>query len=76
MRRSSRTSLGVPELPPAPDQDDYGNVTWQPNDPTTLLRRKDGGSIYTLFYYSTRYPLTKEDLVRLAESMTLEPVQK
>lgn len=57
-------------------QDDYGNVTWQPNDPTTLLRWKDGGSTYTLYYYSTRYPLTKDDLVRLAESMTLEPVAK
>lgn len=57
-------------------QDDYGNVTWRPNDPTAILRWEDGGSTYTLFYSSTRYPLTKEDLVRLAESVTLEPVTK
>lgn len=57
-------------------QDEYGNVTWQPNDPMATLRWEDNGSTYTLFYYSTRYPLTKEDLVRLAESMTLEPVAK
>jgi hypothetical protein len=57
-------------------QDEQGNVTWQPDDPMATLRWEDGGSTYTLFYYSTRYPLTKEDLVRLAESMTLEPVSK
>lgn len=57
-------------------QDEYGNVTWQPDDPMATLRWEDGGSTYTIFYYSPRYPLTKEDLVRLAESMTLEPVSK
>lgn len=55
-------------------QDEYGNVTWQPDDPLATLRWEDGGNMYTLVYYSTRYPLTKEDLVHLAESMTLEPV--
>jgi hypothetical protein len=40
------------------------------------LRWEDGGSTYSLFYYSTRHPLTREDLIRLAESMTLEPVAK
>jgi hypothetical protein len=57
-------------------QDEQGNVTWQPNDPTSTLRWEDGGSTYTLVYYSSRYPLQKEDLIRLAESMTLEPVAK
>ncbi|HKY54991.1 MAG TPA: DUF4367 domain-containing protein [Anaerolineales bacterium] len=57
-------------------QDEHGNVTWLPNDPQMTLRWQDGGSMYTLYYYSTRYPLTKEDLVRIAESMTLEPVSK
>jgi hypothetical protein len=57
-------------------QDEQGNVTWQPNDPMATLRWEDNGSTYTLFYYSRRYPLTKEDLVILAESMTLEPVEK
>lgn len=53
-------------------QDDQGNVKWVPDDPQQTLRWEDGSSIYTLFYYSTRYPLTKEDLIKLAESMTLE----
>ena len=57
-------------------QDEQGNVTWQPNEPMATLRWEDGGSTYTLFYYSTRYPLGKEDLLRLAESMTIEPVAK
>ena len=57
-------------------QDEQGNVTWQPDDPTSTLRWEDGGSTYTLFYYSRRNPLSKEDLVRLAESMTTEPVVK
>ena len=57
-------------------QDEQGNVTWLADDPQATLRWEDGGSTYTLFYYSRRYPLTKEDLVRLAESMTLEPVVK
>lgn len=57
-------------------QDEHGTVTWLPNDPQMQLRWQDGGSMYTLHYYSTRHPLTKEDLVRLAESMTLEPVVK
>lgn len=57
-------------------QDEQGNVTWQPDDPMQTLRWEDGGSTYTIFYYSTRYPLTKEDLIKLAESMTLEPVSK
>ena len=56
-------------------QDEHGNVTWQPNDPTATLRWVDGGSKYTLSYYSRRYPLTKEELISLAESMTLEPVK-
>lgn len=57
-------------------QDEQGNVTWQPNDPTMTLRWEDGGSTYTLVYYSTTIPLTKDDLIALAESMTLEPVVK
>lgn len=57
-------------------QDEYGNVTWQPDDPMMTLRWEDGGSTYTIFYYSIKYPLSKEDLVRLADSMTLEPVEK
>jgi hypothetical protein len=57
-------------------QDENGNVTWQPDDPLATLRWEDNGSTYTLVYYSTRYPLGKEDLVRLAESMTLELVVK
>jgi hypothetical protein len=57
-------------------QDDQGNVNFLPNEPMATLRWEDGGSTYTLFYYSRRYPLTKEDLVRVAESMTLEPVEK
>jgi hypothetical protein len=57
-------------------QDEYGNVAWQPNDPLATLRWEDGGSTYTLTYYSLAHPLTKEDLVSLAESMTLEPVAK
>ncbi|HEU0296171.1 MAG TPA: hypothetical protein VFR47_25775 [Anaerolineales bacterium] len=57
-------------------QDEQGNVTWQPNDPTMTVRWQDGGSTYSLTYYSTRHPLSKEDLVRLAGSMTLEPVVK
>ncbi|HEU0296170.1 MAG TPA: hypothetical protein VFR47_25770 [Anaerolineales bacterium] len=40
------------------------------------LRWEDGGSTYTLFYYSTTIPLTKEDLIALAERMTAEPVVK
>jgi hypothetical protein len=54
-------------------QDDEGNVTWQPAYPMQTLRWADGGSTYTLFYYSPTYPLTQEDLVKLAESMTLNP---
>lgn len=57
-------------------QDEQGNVTWQPDDPTATLRWEDGGSRYTMYYYSTRYPLSKEDFVRLAESMTLEPMHQ
>jgi hypothetical protein len=52
-------------------QDEQGNVNWYPDDPMRTLRWEDGDSTYTLFYYSTRYPLTKEDLVRLAESMII-----
>ena len=57
-------------------QDEAGNVSWLPDDPQATLRWEDGGSTYTLTYYAPKYPLTKEDLVRLAESMTLEPVAK
>lgn len=57
-------------------QDEYGNVTWHPEEPIATLRWEDNGSTYTLIYISRRYPLAKEDLVRLAESMTLEPVAK
>jgi hypothetical protein len=55
-------------------QDENGNVTWQPDDPTSTLRWKDGGSTYTLVYFSRTIPLTKEELVAVAESMTTEPV--
>lgn len=57
-------------------QDEYGNVTWQPDEPVSTLRWEDNGSTYTLIYYSKRHSLTKEDLVRVAESMTLETVVK
>jgi len=57
-------------------QDEYGNVTWHPEEPIATLRWEDNGSTYTLIYVSRRYPLAKEDLVRLAESMTLEPITK
>lgn len=57
-------------------QDDEGNVTWQPNNPTMTLRWEEGGSTYTLFYYSTTIPLTKEKLITLAASMTTAPVAK
>jgi len=57
-------------------QDEQGNVTWLPDDPTQTLRWEDGGSTYTLVYYSTSIPLTKEDLIALAESMTTERVVK
>ena len=53
-------------------QDEQGNVSWLPDDPQQTLRWEDGGSTYTLVYFSTFYPLTKEDLVRIAESMTAE----
>ena len=56
--------------------DDAGHVTWQPNDPNMTLRWEDNGSIYTLFYYSTTIPLTKDDLIALAASMTAESVVK
>ena len=59
-------------------QDEQGNVTWQPNDPTVTLRWADGGSTYTLFYFfqNQEDPLTKEELIAVAEDMTLEPVAK
>lgn len=57
-------------------QDENGNVTWQPDDPTSTLRWEDGGSTYTLVYYSTTIPLSKEQLIALAESMTMDPIEK
>jgi hypothetical protein len=59
-------------------QDEQGNVTWQPNDPTVTLRWADGGSTYTLFYFfqNQENPLTKEELIAVAEDMTLEPVAR
>ena len=59
-------------------QDEHGNVTWQPNDPTVTLRWADGGSTYTLFYFfqNQEDPLTKEELIAVAESMTTETVVK
>ena len=59
-------------------QDENGNVTWQPNDPTVTLRWADGGSTYTLFYFfqNQEDPLTKEELIAVAESMTTEPIAK
>jgi hypothetical protein len=57
-------------------QDEQGNVTWQPDFPTATLRWEDNGSTYTLIYFGKRYPVGKEDLIRVAESMTLEPVAK
>ena len=57
-------------------QDEQGNVTWIPDDPTQVLRWEDGSSTYTLMYHSAVVPLTKEDLIALAESMTTEPVVK
>jgi hypothetical protein len=59
-------------------QDEHGNVTWQPNDPTVTLRWADGGSTYTLFYFfqNQENPLTKEELIAVAEDMTLEPVAR
>jgi len=59
-------------------QDEQGNVTWQPNDPTVTLRWADGGSTYTLFYFfqNQKDPLTKEELIAVAEDMTLERLAK
>jgi hypothetical protein len=59
-------------------QDEQGNVTWQPNDPTITLRWEEGGSTYTLFYFlqNQEDPLTMEELIAVAEAMTLEPVAK
>ena len=59
-------------------QDDNGNVTWQPNEPVAQLRWADGDSIYTLIYnfQNQEDPLTMEELIALAEDMTLEPVAK
>ena len=59
-------------------QDEHGNVTWQPNDPTVTLRWADGGSTYTLFYFfqNQENPLTREELIAVAEDMTLEPVAR
>lgn len=59
-------------------QDDSGNVTWQPDDPMATLRWEDGGSTYTLVYHfqNQEEPLTKEELVALAEDMTTEPVAR
>jgi hypothetical protein len=57
-------------------QDENGNVSWQPDDPTSTLRWEDGGSTYTLSYYSTTIPLSKEELIALAETMTTDPVEK
>jgi hypothetical protein len=55
-------------------QDENGNVTWNPNDPTATLRWEDGDSTYTLTYYSTSFPLSRDELIAVAESMTLEPI--
>jgi len=57
-------------------QDEQGNVTWLPDDPTSTLRWEDGGSTYTLVYYSRSIPLTKEELIAVAETLTTEPVAK
>ena len=57
-------------------QDEQGNVTWMPEDPTSTLRWEDNGSTYTLVYYSRSIPLTMEDLIAVAESMTLDTVAK
>ena len=59
-------------------QDDNGNVTWQPNEPVAQLRWADGDSTYTLIYVfqNQEDPLTMEELIALAEDMTLEPVAK
>jgi hypothetical protein len=59
-------------------QDEHGNVTWQPNDPTATLRWADGGSTYTLFYFfqNQEEPLTKEELIAVAKSMTTEAVDQ
>jgi len=57
-------------------QDEQGNVTWLPDDPTSTLRWEDGGSTYTLVYYSRSIPLTKEQLIAVAETLTTEPLAK
>jgi len=59
-------------------EDENGNVTWQPNDPTATLRWEAGGSTYTLFYFfqNQEDPLTKEELIAVAESMTTEAVDQ
>jgi hypothetical protein len=57
-------------------QDENGNVSWQPDDFTSTLRWEDAGSTYTLSYYSTTIPLSKEELIALAETMTTDPVEK
>lgn len=59
-------------------QDDNGNVTWQPNEPVAQLRWEDGGSTYTLYYFfqNQEDPLTMDELIAVAESMTTEPVTR
>lgn len=56
--------------------DEEGNVTWRPDEPIVTLRWEDGGSTYTIFYFFHKYPLSREELVHLAESMTTEPVSR
>jgi hypothetical protein len=57
-------------------QDEQGNVNWIPDDPTTTLRWEDGGSTYTMVYFSRSIPLTIEDLVAAAETMTTESISQ
>ena len=57
-------------------QDDQGNVNWIPDDPTITLRWEDGGSTYTMVYFSRSIPLTIEDLVAAAETMTTESLSQ
>ncbi len=57
-------------------QDENGNVTWQPNEPIAELRWAEADSTYTLFYFFQNQadPLTRDELIAIAEGMTLDPV--
>ena len=56
-------------------QDEQGNVTWQPDDPTNIALGGWRQHLYPVLLFR-KIPLTKGRPDALAESMTLEPVAK